>query len=117
MDEPPIIPYYVVQTFTEVEGRLVPDMPLDASCASEAATLALAFRSCKAGVIAFEWSGEMPHRRHAPPFVLAWFGRLPEECLAWIRTDEVEKTSRKKPPIRLRLIPSRQWRSHVRYNA
>lgn len=91
-----VIPYYVVQTFTEENGELVADMPLDVSCASEAATLALAFKPCKAGVIAFEWSDEMRHGRRVEPYVLANFGRLPDECLAWVKTDDEERTPRKR---------------------
>jgi len=89
--------YYVVQTFTELNGQLVPEMPLDASSASEAANLALAFRSCKAGVIAFEWAEERRHGRFVIPYVLAAFGRVPEECEAWVRTGSTEKrTPRRK---------------------
>jgi hypothetical protein len=93
-----VIPYYVVQTFTEVEGQLAADMPLDASCASDAATLALAFQPCKAGVIAFEWSGEMRHGHYVPPYVLASFGRVPEECVAWTKPKEEEKPSLERHP-------------------
>jgi hypothetical protein len=82
-----------VQTFTELDGELVPDMPLDAASASEAANYALAFRSCKAGVIAFEWSEEL---RHCEPFVIAAFGQIPDECSAWIRDGDEEKTPRKR---------------------
>ena len=96
-----VIPCYVVQTFTEEKGALVADMPLDVSSASEAATLALAFKPCKAGVIAFEWSEEMRHGLLVEPYVLASFGRLPEECAAWIRGDAEDKRSpRRKSPVR-----------------
>jgi len=92
--------HYVVQTFTEADGRLIADVPLDASCASEAATLALAFRSCKAGVIAFEWSGEMQLGRPTEPFVIAAFGWIPEECQVWVRTGGVEeRTPRKRASL------------------
>lgn len=97
MDDFNLIPYYVVQTFTEIDGRLVPDMPLDVSSASEAANLALAFQTCKAGVVAFEWTEEVRHGRHMPPFVLASFGKLSGECADWLRPDEPEdKTTRKR---------------------
>jgi hypothetical protein len=84
-------PCYVVQTFTDLNGQLVPDMPLDASNASEAADFALAFRSCKAGVIAFEWSGEMHSGRYDPPYVLARFGRIPNECRAWMLGGSIKR--------------------------
>jgi hypothetical protein len=89
-------PCYVVQTFTDLDGELVPDMPLDVSNASEAANVALAFRSCKAGVIAFEWSGAM---RHLEPYVIAAFGQIPDECSAWIRAADDERTPRKSPLV------------------
>jgi hypothetical protein len=105
MDDFRLIPYYVVQTFAEVDGQLVPDMPLDASSASEAANVALAFKSCKAGVIAFEWVEEMRHGRFVHPFVLAAFGQIPEECQTWIKTGaKEERAPRKKPALQLSAV-------------
>jgi hypothetical protein len=95
-----VIPHYVVQTFTDVNGALVPDVPLDASSASDAASYALAFQACKAGVIAFEWSEEMRHGRYESPYILARFGRVPDECAAWRPADREEERTPRKPYVK-----------------
>jgi len=77
------LPHFVVQTFTRKKRQLIPDPPLDVDGVSEALTLASAFRDCKAGVIAFEWSAIMKGGRHLPPAVLARYGQVPPECAAW----------------------------------
>jgi len=90
-----VIPYYVVQTFVLVDGELIAELPLDASTASEAANFALALKPYKAGVIAFEWSPEMRGGRYEPPYVVACFGQVPDECMAWLEVQE-ERTPRKR---------------------
>lgn len=88
---------YVVQAFTEVDGRLIADVPLDASDPSEAAQLALDLLPCKAGVIAFEWSTRLERGQYLPPYVLARFGQVPEECQDWVTVaGPEERTPRKR---------------------
>ena len=77
-----MVTYFVVQSFEQGhKGMLIPDEPREARSADQALTVALRLAAEKAGVIAFERTGDPSTGEFADAVILAQHGKVPGEVL------------------------------------
>jgi hypothetical protein len=69
---------FVVESWTDQNGELVADPPVQCTSGSFALALAHQMTNARAGVVAFQRTGDMALGEYEPAVILVQLGRVPD---------------------------------------